>query len=770
MNVVEKEKGNPLQSLIINVADKAEGRNKSIEELSRIIREEYDKNKDLILDTLIHCVSEIPGKSVIYGTLIGLINVSNPDITDDIIAQAVNALQLHFDQANFFHLRLLVRFFGELVNSGVLHASVYLDLLNDIIEASKSHHVITQVMADHLCLVVLNAIPWCAITLKSDRPEKFEQLMEHLQSYIQHRKKKNMDFVKVFRGDSPIESEEFLNHFWTQIKQLAEKGWQVDILTRNYEDFQSLFKKPETLELLGLQLEAGRIVTSDVNNENHLLHSIPLLTFRIFDSLDNEKMRFSSEERVLVEELIREIMYFYEVNHRECVKMMDHLPLNKNIPLDYVIVECLFGKHMQLPSSEYVNHYYTTLLTDFTKLNMTSVPDIIQTILQVMFNNVDKVDVVCVHRLVDMLSIHLSNFNYNLDWMAFAVSLDGSNYVYQNIFIKELIHACIRLSYYDRIKRVVPIEMSSLLPPLFVHILQHHTHQLSKPLLEMVKLKKGDHELLALLNDNESRMNINNNPGENREEVEKIEMFVEVILQAGLHSFSSLIYTIQRYINVFKEFNKTPENRSAIINSVFAFWKNNPQQKVLIIDKLQAMRILDGNSIFNYLFKNTIPNEFSCKYVWEIVRHVIEKYIARVDHLQYTLHQEEKSLKLLKESGTVHMTLEKQREKISKIKLLISQSKTEERDIFKSLFSHFATLLGSIIDANTNPAATNPNENDVENNLAYVWISGYFREFLRCYCLRLEDQIDSLQVSVINEANSRVQAIFNEFKTFVRAK
>jgi len=91
------------------------------------------------------------------------------------------------------------------------------------------------------------------------------------------------------------------------------------------------------------------------------------LTFRVFESLDNEAMKFSPMERVFVEDIVRDITYFFEVNHHECMKQLTFIPVTKGVPIDYVVVEFLLGKIFQLPEAEFKTVYYSTLLIDLCR-------------------------------------------------------------------------------------------------------------------------------------------------------------------------------------------------------------------------------------------------------------------------------------------------------------------------------------------------------------------------------------------------------------------
>ena len=76
-----------------------------------------------------------------------------------------------------------------------------------------------------------NSITQCARELHDTMPEKFEQLFQELDFYMIHRRRKNTDVLNIFKNDSPIESEEYMEYVWKNVKNLSESNWEVRILT-----------------------------------------------------------------------------------------------------------------------------------------------------------------------------------------------------------------------------------------------------------------------------------------------------------------------------------------------------------------------------------------------------------------------------------------------------------------------------------------------------------------------------------------------------------
>src|ERR1700731_2510668 len=88
---------------------------------------------DLVCFRFHRSITELPMKTPVYGTLLGLLNVKNYEVAsklfDDVIAHTKDCLA----KSEWRNVKYLVRFHGELVNANVILPAAYLDLLNDLL-------------------------------------------------------------------------------------------------------------------------------------------------------------------------------------------------------------------------------------------------------------------------------------------------------------------------------------------------------------------------------------------------------------------------------------------------------------------------------------------------------------------------------------------------------------------------------------------------------------------------------------------------------------
>lgn len=78
-------------------------------------------------------ILELPMKSAIYGTLTGLLNAKNAETGGTIVKMASDLLQESLAKYQWRNAKLLLRFFGELVNSNVILPTTLLQVMEQLL-------------------------------------------------------------------------------------------------------------------------------------------------------------------------------------------------------------------------------------------------------------------------------------------------------------------------------------------------------------------------------------------------------------------------------------------------------------------------------------------------------------------------------------------------------------------------------------------------------------------------------------------------------------
>ena len=151
-------------------------------------------------------------------------------------------------------------------------------------------------------------------------------------------------------------------------------------------------------------------------------------------------------------------------------------------------------------------------------------------------------------------------------------------------FIRETLEKDIRLSYYERIKSTVPEPFHALIPsqpsgPDFEYENgDHPLHDSAKEVINGMKTKKSSDDIQAILQRFKEEQA---KQGADEQEQTKLthELFVQAMLLVGSKSFSHVLNVVERYLEVLRFVNTTPEARVHTVTVVASFWKQNSQVK-----------------------------------------------------------------------------------------------------------------------------------------------------------------------------------------------
>ena len=155
----------------------------------------------------------------------------------------------------------------------------------------------------------------------------------------------------------------------------------------------------------------------------------------------------------------------------------------------------------------------------------------------------------------------------------------------QACFIRELLEKEIRLSYYERIKSMLPENYHVMIPatapvPSFKYeSAEDPLHAKSKEVIDSIRTKKSVEELRDLLSRYKEELASSGVSSEVEQQSVIRELFTQCLLLVGPKSFSHVLNVVERYLEVLRFLNATPEGRLHTVQIVSSFWKDNTQVK-----------------------------------------------------------------------------------------------------------------------------------------------------------------------------------------------
>jgi len=646
----EEDFKNKLTSLIVRIGDKlSDSLASNIDGLANALLTDISNHNSTIQTILFKCISSLPYKTPIYGTLVGLMNVKNFQFGKEIVCTLIDEINSAFANKKFFSLKLLIRFIPELILANVLHTNAIFELYETLLSVLNTPDY-TQNKADYYVYLVMSTIPFIGEHLAKNNLGQLNAVLDEVESYVASRSNDDKKFYQPY-----TDFDDRLDLLMKQLKNLRdENGWVVNSILQPHKHF---------IEQLSASTQQHILppINLPINDSDYEYPSYNKPLFRLF--IDEQK----SIERYIIEDYIIDTLYFFNSNHKECSRFIYSLPVSFDI--GDIVVETLLSEMYMLPKPTFKEIYYSLIFIDLFKSQPSIVP-VFAYAINTLFENIDKLDIEIIDRFALTFAHHLSNFDYKWIWQDWRTSLptyvpqEGSggedkqemeaqqdpNLVeFKVLFIKRVLQSLCRLSYLDKIKSSVPAEYYSFLPPAPGPIFKFPSK--SNPEEESKEMVAESHQLLLSFKTKEPLEKIISHISSISSEVNQPELLTKCILKNGSISFSHLTYAVERYITLFKTVLKNESDRQECIRSIFEFWQTSHQHIVIVLDKFITFKIINPlDSILFLLNKENYQQYIFEPFAWEIIHNSILKTIIIIDtftkDMQESSPSQEKEFKL----------------------------------------------------------------------------------------------------------------------------
>lgn len=624
-----------LESLILRVGEKSTSSLESnLEGLASVLEADLSTFRNKILRILTDCAIKMPEKCTIYTTLVGLLNVKNYNFGGEFVEYMVRNFKESLKGCRWDSARYSLRFLADLVNCHVIAAGSLVQLLSNMVEASMEDGV-PQVRKDWYVYAVLCTLPWIGRELYEKKEQALDNLLVTIQVFLGKRQKKHLPALRVWSSDNPHPQEEYLDCLWAQICKLRQDNWQEKHIPRPYIAFDSVLSE-------ALQHNLPTILPPP-HHESYI-YPMPSVVFRMFDYTDCPEGPIlpgaHSIERFLIEEHLHQIIEMHHLERKECAAHLLNFPYKAKIPLDYCIVEVIFGELFHMPNPRYLEISYGSILIELCKLQPSTMPQVLAQATEILFMRIDTMNTSCFDRLVGWFSYHLSNFQFRWSWEDWSECLGLESDHPKPKFAQEVLHKALRLSYYQRIKEMVTEPFECLLPPKPEICFKYGSDEagnlpgtaVANQLAAKIRAKCTPEEVLAVLKELPNPT-MEDDTGDSRFSPLKIDVFVQTILYLGCKSFSHSFAAISKYIYIFKILAESEEAQICILRNLFEIWRYHPQMICVLIDKMLKLQVIECSAVANWIFSKEMSKEFTRMYLWEVLHLTIKKmnkHVTRV--------------------------------------------------------------------------------------------------------------------------------------------
>ncbi|XP_056626064.1 nuclear cap-binding protein subunit 1 isoform X2 [Triplophysa dalaica] len=696
-----------LESLICRVGEKSTSSLESnLEGLAGVLEADLPNYKNKILRILCSVARLLPEKLSVYTTLVGLLNARNYNFGGEFVEAMVRQLKETLKSNLYTEAVYLVRFLCDLVNCHVIAAPSMVAMFENFVSVTQEEDI-PQVRSDWYVYAVLSNLPWVGKELYEKKDVEMDRLLNQIEGYLKRRQKIHVPMLQVWTAEKPHPQEEYLDCLWAQVQKLKKDRWQERHILRPYIAFDSVLCEA---------LQHNLPPFTPPAHSDDAVYPMPRVVFRMFDYTDAPEgpvMPGShSVERFVIEENLHCIINSHWRERKTCAAQLLSYPGKNKIPLNYHIVEVIFGELFQLPSPPHIDVMYTALLIELCKLQPGSLPQVLAQATEMMYMRLDTMNTVCIDRLINWFSHHLSNFQFRWSWDDWADCLTQDLEKPKPKFVKEVLEKCMRMSYHQRIVDIVPSGFTALIPaePLCHYKYGDETSGSLPGFAESttvgnaIKNRASNEEILTILKDVP-----NPNQDDDIDEGEsfnplKIEVFLQTLLHLAAKSFSHSFSALAKFHEVLKNLTESDEGKLHILRVLYDFWKNHPQMTAVLVDKLIRTQIVDCATVANWIFSTDMAQDFTRFYVWEILHSTIRKMNKHVQKIQKELDEAkeklEKQQNKKRDSGDEE-DMEKNsedeegqlEEQIEKLQEKVESAQSEQKNLFLVIFQRFIMLL-----------------------------------------------------------------------------
>ncbi|KAE8632196.1 hypothetical protein XENTR_v10001470 [Xenopus tropicalis] len=692
-----------LESLICRVGEKSTSSLESnLEGLAGVLEADLPNYKSKILRILCSVARTLPEKMTVYTTLVGLLNARNYNFGGEFVEAMIRHLKETIKLNAYNEAVYLVRFLCDLVNCHVIAAPSMVAMFESFVGVTQEEDI-PQVRSDWYVYAVLSSLPWVGKELYEKKDVEMDRILSQIEAYLKQRQKLHVSILQVWSAEKPHPQEEYLDCLWAQIQKLKKDRWQERHILRPYLAFDSVL-----CEALQHNLPP---FTPPPHTEDSV-YPVPRVVFRMFDYTDAPEgpvMPGShSVERFVIEENLHCILRSHWRERKTCAAQLLSYPEKNKIPLNYHIVEVIFGELFQLPNPPHLDVMYTTLLIELCKLQPGSLPQVLAQASEMLYTRLDTMNTICIDRFINWFSHHLSNFQFRWNWEDWSDCLSQDLDKPKPQFVREVLEKCMRLSYHQRILDIVPAAFSALYPASPSCVFKYGDesnsalpgYSVAVALTNAIKNKASDKEIFNILKDIP-------NPNQDDDDDEgisfnplKIEVFVQTLLSLASKSFSHSFSALAKFHDIFKALSESDEGKLHILRVVYDIWKNHPQMIAVLVDKMIRTQIVDCAAVANWIFSPELSRDFPRFYIWEILHSTIRKMNKHVQKIQKEL--EDMKLRLAKQhkhrdsddndedSGRKDGPLEEQ---IERLQEKVESAQSEQKNLFLVIFQRFIMIL-----------------------------------------------------------------------------
>lgn len=359
-------------------------------------------------------------------------------------------------------------------------------------------------------------------------------------------------------------------------------------------------------------------------------------------------------ERYMLRQYVTDVLDNFVTDHVKGAERLLTVPML--IGANDVVVETLFSEMCATPTPTNPSIYYGSLFVDLCKVKDSRLPIKLLAAVEKMFQDAGSLEEEAFDRLTEWFSFHLSNFGYKWNWADWAVYADADmvdKFPFRALFCRDVLDRAVRLSYRDRIAKIVPEDMAYFLPPPIgngnpLRFSDDVNKEINMQLLGIVAGAGKQpppvvrERLLSLIPSSSF------DGDEKKANLARLVALMRAILQGSSRTLSHFDTLVERYMPLLQSLSASVGTaaRQAITFETGIFWSESHLRTLYVLDKLSTYGVIDGLAILDYLFLDKGVDEsgeavslsplrlcarLEQSPVWEMVRLVYARARSRLE-------------------------------------------------------------------------------------------------------------------------------------------
>ena len=566
--------------------------------------------KDALISVFLDCACYCPFKINMIGSLISVVHRREPAFVDVFLTEAAERISSLLAASQWMEAKNILRCIAEMVSDEACSCDSFLTWLTLLLNVTEEQFI-PQDRSDTFVYLVLSVLPWCNAYIQRTKGDstQYDDMLRRIGLYMDARPVQTQ--TGTWFAPNLVSPSDRLHLLWDAVLQ------NTSVLLKPWETLVK-FLQPQPPAILQSPIT---IPPHDDAAMKYLerYHPLQLKSMRIPEDF------LSELDRLLLEDFVWDILKFFGENPTEGAVQLLLMHTSANFPI--IVMEVILAALLNLPKSSFPLVFLSAVLLELCRLEGGGYAVVLSATVSMLLSDMENNwDVEAIFRLASWFAYHLSNVGFVWDW-----PVDQSMFLgRKSLFLQACISGCLRLSFEERLKAVIPVELHTFIP---------RDRELDTNLSESMSSAEREvarnlvSRVLDKISVSELEHYISQSFGMTRVE-RRLDILMDVLLLLGSETLSHQMVLWERYGSLIKSFverdaGNVDSERLRILNIVGDFWKNSEQHLSVLPEQLCLYGIVDDISYARWLFSEPRMTACTQSWIWEVSLRLLDRLTAR---------------------------------------------------------------------------------------------------------------------------------------------